>query len=150
MDQMDPAQPWRKRYSLVPTQIALIFLAQGDNLMKSKAICELFSEDQFLQPSPPGIHKHNEALGGDRSHEDDLEETMLSQEQLKCVISIFVNISLVLLPIFASDFPCRDKRNYYKYLVQWTKRSQNVIDHFVNEFRGGPGRSGLRGGCSMR
>jgi len=45
MDQEDPSRPWRKRYSLAPTQIALIFLAQGDTTVKAKAICELFSEN---------------------------------------------------------------------------------------------------------
>ena len=52
-----------------------------------------------------------------------MREAMLSKEQLKCIISIFVNVALVLLPMYASDYPPKDRRNYYRLLVQWTKRS---------------------------
>ena len=62
--------------------------------------------------------KNQEEGQGDR-----MRESMLSKEQLKCIISIFVNVALVLLPMYASDYPPKDRRNYYRLLVQWTKRS---------------------------
>ena len=44
MDQVDPSRPWKKSYSLVPTQIALMFLASGTDEVKAKSIFDLFSE----------------------------------------------------------------------------------------------------------
>ncbi len=68
-----------------------------------------------------------------------MTNSKLSKEQLKCIISIFVNISLTLLPLYASDYPPSDRRNYYKLLMQWTKRAPAVIEHFLFEFKlGGP------------
>ena len=55
MDQNDPQNPDRKLYSLVPTQIALFFLAQGTADEKAKAICELFTDEVF--PRGPFIPK---------------------------------------------------------------------------------------------
>ena len=52
-----------------------------------------------------------------------LKEIVLSSEQLKCILTIFVNVSLILLPLYASDYPSIDKRQYFKLLVQWAKRS---------------------------
>ena len=52
MDQGSQEGEWRKRYSLVPTQIALIFLAQGTSDIKARAICDLFDSNDFLSPSP--------------------------------------------------------------------------------------------------
>jgi len=102
-------------------------LAQGDSTVKAKAICELFSENQFSNPNISSYNiKHDKFGNGPgelKSQEKQFGEVMLSRDQLNCIISIFVNISLVLLPIYSSDFPCRDKRVFYKFLVQWTKRS---------------------------
>lgn len=35
---------WKTKYSLLPIQIGLFYLAQGSPLTKAKAICDLFSE----------------------------------------------------------------------------------------------------------
>ena len=64
-------------------------------------------------------------------------ETILSNDQLKCILTIFVNIALILLPLYASDYPSIDKRGYFKLLVQWAKRTQSVVDHYMTEFKGG-------------
>ena len=55
----------------------------------------------------------------------------MSKEQLRCILSIFVNISLTLLPLYASDFPLQDRRKYYKLLMQWTRRSPKVVEQFL-------------------
>ena len=72
------------------------------------------------------------------SQEDKLAHLRFSKEQLRCILSIFVNISLTLLPIYASDFPPEDRRKFYKFLMQWTKRTPIVIDHYLALFKGGP------------
>ena len=51
---------------------------------------------------------------------------------MRCILSIFVNISLTLLPIYGSDFPPRDRRKYYKFLMQWTRRSGAVTDELMS------------------
>ena len=72
------------------------------------------------------------------SRENKLETLKFTKEQLRCILSIFVNISLTLLPIYASDFPPEDRRKFYKFLMQWTKRTPIVIDHYLALFKGGP------------
>ena len=61
-------------------------------------------------------------------------------------MTIFVNISLTLLPIYASDYPRKDKRNYFSLLIKWSRRSNTVIDHYVKEFVG----DGITGRISVR
>ena len=75
---------------------------------------------------------------------------MLTKDQLRCIVSIMVNIALILIPLYASDFPSSDKRTYYKLLLQWTKRSQAVIDNLLSEFKGGPGSKNMSGRISMQ
>mmetsp|Transcript_30591 Transcript_30591/g.37736 ORF Transcript_30591/g.37736 Transcript_30591/m.37736 type:complete len:158 (+) Transcript_30591:610-1083(+) len=73
------------------------------------------------------------------SLEEKLGHLRLSREQLRCILSIFVNISLTLLPIYASDYPLEDRRKFYKLLMQWTRRTPIVIDHYLSLFKnGGP------------
>ena len=47
-----------------------------------------------------------------------------------------MNIALTLLPIYASDYPRKDKRNYFSLLIKWSRRSNAVIDHYMKEFTG--------------
>ena len=75
---------YNERYSTVPTLIALTYLSQGSPDVKSKAICELFTQQQFLEPEMPGISKWT-AYRAERqrlseSYELSLDETMLSKE----------------------------------------------------------------------
>lgn len=70
MEKQDSNRVWRKRYSLIETQIALIFLAQGTNDTKARAICELFSSNQFVNPSPIGINKNNPQQPVEEDNED--------------------------------------------------------------------------------
>merc|ERR1712083_60403 len=66
-----------------------------------------------------------------------LMETYISQSSLRCIVSIFVNLALVLLPLYAVDYPSVDKRDYMKLLIQWSKRCNQVISHYISEFKGG-------------
>ena len=72
------------------------------------------------------------------SQEDKLAHLRFSKEHLRSLLSIFVNISLTLLPIFASDFPPEDRRQFYLFLMQWFKIAPKVIDHYVDLFGDGP------------
>ena len=123
------------RYSLVPTLVALIFLAQGNADEKAHAIGELFSEHRFMQSAASVSSENRPSLDGRLSNQ--YRETMLSNDQLKCILTIFVNIALILLPLYASDYPSIDKRGYFKLLVQWAKRTQSVVEHYMTEFKGG-------------
>lgn len=100
--------PQHKRYSLLPTQIALFFLAQGTPEEKAQAICNLFRDA-------------SDRAKDKKLTEEELRqvysEIWLSTDQLKCIVSIFVNIALVLLPMYASDYPLKDRRQYYMFLV---------------------------------
>ena len=51
-------------------------------------------------------------------------------------MTTFVNIALILLPLYASDFPSDNKCNYFRLLVEWHKRSKRVVEHFVSEITG--------------
>jgi hypothetical protein len=113
---------------LIPALIALYFLSQGSTENKAKAICDIFSDYTFFQEdsASTGI------FGLQR-----LRETQISKDQLHCIISTFTNLALVLLPLYASNFPNSDKRQYIILLVEWQKRCSRVIEHFVSEFKGG-------------
>ena len=121
------------KYALIPTIIAIIFLAQGNAENKAKAIGDLFSQHSFYQAGIANVEKEHY----DITMRGRLEETMLSAQQLKCIISIFVNLALTLLPLYAADYPTNGKRGYYKLLTQWSKRSNQVVDHYITEFKGG-------------
>ena len=75
---------------------------------------------------------------------------MMTHNQLRQILSIFVNISLKLLPVYASDFPPQDKRSYFKFLVQWARRSQAVIDHFICKFKQNENATNSKSRISMR
>ena len=70
----------------------------------------------------------------DPTLESHLAETYISPQQLKCIVSIFVNLALVLLPLYAVDYPSDDKSAYLKTIIQWSNRSQQVINHYITEF----------------
>ena len=108
------------KYTLIPTIIALIFLAQGNAEHKAKAIGELFSQHSFYQPGIANINRQHL----DPTLESHLAETFIAPQQLRCIVSIFVNLALVLLPLYAVDYPSVDKRDYLKTIIQWSKRSQ--------------------------
>lgn len=96
------------KYALIPTIIALIFLAQGNAENKAKTIGELFSEHSFYQPGIANVNKKHL----DPTLEGHLAETFITPQQLRCIVSIFVNLALVLLPLYAVDYPSVDKRDY--------------------------------------
>lgn len=72
------------------------------------------------------------------SQEDKLVHLRFSKEYLKSILSIFVNISLTLLPIFASDFPSEDRHQFYLFLMKWFKIAPKVVDHYIDLFGGAP------------
>jgi len=69
-------------------------------------------------------------------YEQKLSENYLAREQLECIVGTFVNMALILLPLYASDFPYEDKRNYFRLLVEWHKRTPRVTERIVSEFIG--------------
>ena len=93
----------------MPTLVALIFLSQGNSEQKALAIAELFSEQKFMGSA---MGSFRDSIGSNQ-----LKEIVLSSEQLKCILTIFVNVSLILLSLYASDYPSIDKRQYFKLLV---------------------------------
>lgn len=123
---------------MIPALIALYFLSQGSTENKAKAICDIFSDYTFFQEDSAstgifGLQKSAVSL----EYEQRLRETQISKDQLHCIISTFTNLALVLLPLYASNFPNSDKRQYIILLVEWQKRCSRVIEHFVSEFKGG-------------
>ena len=62
------------KYTLIPTIIALIFLAQGNAEHKAKAIGELFSQHSFYQPGIKNDYKQHL----DPTLESHLAETYIS------------------------------------------------------------------------
>ena len=55
---------------------------------------------------------------------------MLTQQQLNTIITIFINIALLLLPLFSADYPGMDMRDFSKLVIQWQERAKSVIDHY--------------------
>jgi len=145
MDSVDSDRASRKRYSKIETQIGLIFLSQGSIAERARAIMRLYMKQLQNEANESrnisGAVKNSGDDGGDpyknMMEEDKMNHIKLSNENLRCIISIFVNISLTLLPIYGSDYPPQDRRKYYKLLMQWTRRSPAVIEHFMGLFRYG-------------
>ena len=73
---------------------------------------------------------------------------MLGREDLKHIITIFVNLSLVLLPLYGTDFPTKDRRSYYRLVIQWYKKTGDVIDTIIRDFKSG--KEGASGRITMR
>jgi hypothetical protein len=84
-----------------------------------------------------------------QEYEQRLQESILTKEQLRCAISIFVNTALVLLPLYASDIPTTDKGLYFRLLVEWQKRCPRVIDYYMSEFKGGSRSQNVTGRISV-
>ena len=96
---------------------------------KARAICGLYSQN--LPKQQAKSKADDEPAIGNLGPDEKMAHLSLTKEQVRCILSIFVNISLTLLPIYASDYPPQDRRKYYKFLMQWTRRSGAVIDHFM-------------------
>ena len=154
----------RGRYELVPIMIALVGLSQGTADVKAKAICELFSGKRFLKPQPLGIRATKSRMGGgagQRSHSSNPDEgaipdgrpsmdeytrkAVLTKDQLRSIISIVVNLSLSLLPIFASDVDEEHVRPLTRTLIQWHQKRALCIDNLILQFhtKGGDRRKSL-------
>jgi hypothetical protein len=107
-------------FSLLHALVALLFLCQGTTELKAKAICDLYSDLEAIREGP-------------KPQNESLSETYLDIEQVSSIVSTIANVSLILLPLYASDFPSGDKRHYFKLLVDWHHRCPLVIEHLVNE-----------------
>lgn len=124
------------RFSLLHALIALYFLCQSPPDIKAKAVCDLFTDYNVFEEDQSsnifGLQTSQRKL----DYEKRLTDTFLSREQLHCIVSTFVNVSLALLPLYASDFPSADKGNFLRLLVDWNKRRERVVQQFVTEFTG--------------
>ena len=133
------------RYKLIPTLIALVFLSQGNAENKAKAIADLYSDHSFFLPGITNVAR--EQLGS--SIQSKLNEKILPQKQLKTIVTIFINVALILLPLFSADYPGMDMRDYTKHVIQWQERAQQVINHYMQEFYGGQFSSKFSGSISV-
>ena len=134
-----------ERYCMVPALIALIFLSQGTIDVKAKAISEVFSGQRLLKPVKRGIrdvkNRQIDPSGGFRGIEqrstldEQTKKTTLTKEQLDCIIEVIVNVSLVMLPIYASDFPSGDKQQYMKMQVQWYQKRHMIAEKLAKSFK---------------
>lgn len=135
----------RAKYQLTPTLIALIMLTQGSPDIKAKAICELFCGQRLLKPAPLGIRasqmnkaKIASTSAGDAprdSIDTQARSNVLTKEQLTSIVQIIVNVSLTLLPLYASDFPSEDKRSFVKTLIQWFQRKNSCVEALIKNLR---------------
>ena len=102
------------RYETLSILIALIALSQGTQDIKAKAICELFVGKRLLKPTPVGIRASKVAVARANNRnsnskekrcsiDDQAKTAVLTREHIRQVIAIVVNLSLTLLPLFASD-----------------------------------------------
>ena len=60
---------------------------------------------------------------------------VLTKEQLTSIVQIIVNVSLTLLPLYASDFPSEDKRSFVKTLIQWFQRKNSCVEALIKNLR---------------
>lgn len=138
------------RFSLIHALIALIFLCQSPADQKARTICDLFTGYNIFQEDSGqgifGLQRTQTQL----AQEKRLQETFLSREQLNCIVQTFVNVSLILLPLYASDFPSSDKRAYFRLLVEWHKRSPRVAESLLTEFTGFSKALNPLGHCSIQ
>ena len=126
-------------YDLTPIMIALFALSQGTNGTKAKAICELFTIKKLLKPADKGIRaKRNAAARDDVSTEsrpsldEFIRKAHLRKDQLRMILSILVNLSFYLLPMFASDI---DKR-YLSLLNRTIADFRQKHDFFIKVLLG--------------
>ena len=147
VDESEVGQNAQRYYALTPSLIALIALSQGSADVKAKAICELFSGRRFLKPAPLGIRapKTNRegrseifsenTLAGRPSMEEPTKMARLTKDQLHCIVSIIVNVSLTLLPLYASDVDQENRRTFVRTLIQWHQRSESCVQTLIQQIK---------------
>ena len=89
---------------MLPVLISLIMLSQGPHEIKSRLIV-----DQ--------ICKHAATFEATSVDEVDSEFQVLSKHSLNLILVTDVSVAIIVLPIFASDFPSPDRLNFIKILV---------------------------------
>jgi hypothetical protein len=98
-----------KKIAVLPVLIALIMLSQGSHEVKSKLIVD-------------NICKHAASLEETSVDEVDPQYQVLSRNSLNLILVTVVSVALIVLPIFASDYPSTDRTAYLKILVSWPKK----------------------------
>ena len=103
------------KISVLPVLITLIMLSEGKADEKSRLIV-----DQ--------ICKHAATLEALQIDEVDFEYQVLSKHTLNLILVTVVSVALVVLPIFAADFPSTDRLNIIRILVEWPKKADKLCE----------------------
>lgn len=63
--------------------------------------------------------------------------TILTKEQLVCIIQVIVSVCLVMLPLFASDDDPKLSIKYVKTQFQWNQKKDLVVEKLFDNFKPG-------------
>lgn len=70
--------------------------------------------------------------------EKDAEFKFRRDAEIRRIFAIFANLSLTLLPAYASDYPENNKdnskNNYYKLILNWNKHKYQVVSVMTDNF----------------
>ncbi len=61
--------------------------------------------------------------------ETDLDFLVLSRQGLTLILVTLVSVALVVLPLFASDYPIKDKTEYLRILAEWPLLVEPLVDY---------------------
>lgn len=68
-------------------------------------------------------------LNGSDLVETDLDFLVLSRQGLTLILVTLVSVALVVLPLFASDYPIKDKTEYLRILAEWPLLVEPLVDY---------------------
>ena len=95
-------------------------LCEGDSESKSRFIvCEVCKQATALNCTDPA--------------ENEFEFQVLTKQGLRLIVVTLVSVALVVLPLFASDYPLKDKTEYLRILTQWPPLVEPIVDMLIKE-----------------
>ena len=145
--------PKQVNYNLLHILTALLCLSQGENTMKSLAICEYFTNRFFLKQLPNqalwprnyfpirsrgSINIRNLSMDQYRAYEQrQMKSLFLSRLALMTIVTDIVNLSLRLVPLHAIDcLETKGGKAYSHYLAKLNKAIPLLIEDIVDAFTG--------------
>ncbi len=59
---------------------------------------------------------------------------MHREQEIRLIFTVFVAVTLKLLPLYSSDYPDQDKSKYYKFFCQWDYMQSDLVDLLLDTF----------------
>ena len=142
-------------YDFMNILTGLVCLAQSDSSVKSVLLCEYFTNRSFIKKRQnwtlwpryyfpirerPDNIKKVDLTSYTMKEQDTLKGIFLTSQTLRTILTVIVNLSLKLVPLFARDYTLTSagRSSFVRYLTRLEEASQPLVDQFVAKFNGGP------------